>query len=92
MLLKLKKTPHVGQKDVVVQNKYGAFGFSGVGAAVDLPDAAAHQIMADWPGCFEPTAPAAKVVKPKATSVEVDDEAALEATKVVSGYKNKSVE
>lgn len=91
MLLKLKKTPRNGQKDMVCNNRYGTVVFSSVGAQVEVSDTTGHQILADWPGCFEIVQPSVKVVKAKDVPT-VDEAAALEATKMVSGYKNKSQE
>jgi len=97
MQLKLVSAARPGQTDMIVQTKFGTRAFE-LGKVADVPDEEGQAILASTFGkCYQNVV--GKPVEPKLSeeAVAIEDEpklspeedAAKEATKMVSRYKNK---
>jgi len=93
MKLKLIKSPHLGQKEMVCNTNHGTYAVD-LGGTVEVNDQAGHEILGKWGACFQqvlqseskPMAVSTKVIEAEASP---EAEAALEATKVVKNYAKK---
>ena len=53
MKLKFIKSPRAGQNELTAMTSEGVFHWAKIGEDLELPEQAAHEVMAKWPGCLQ---------------------------------------
>lgn len=99
MKLRFVKAPRPAQKELTALTSAGVFKWLKVGDVKDVPDQAAHEIMAKWPGCLEvagsePVVDPKPDPEPKPEPVVEDKKSPAAENKAVTGkdYANKKAQ
>ncbi len=60
MKLRYVQGPRANQKELTAMTTLGVFKWTEFDQVVEVPDQAAHEILAKWPGCVEQVKPGPK--------------------------------